>query len=111
VAVIAHWACPEHPDQANTYYSMDAVGWRCNVCDEEAVRVDVVPAEQLRGAVEENERMREALEAIRLLWLRPAPAQRQDVAFQQAVRIASIALGAWEDVEGGEDTAARRGGQ
>jgi hypothetical protein len=52
VAVIAHWACPEHPDQANTYYSMDAVGWRCNVCDEEAVRVDVVPAEQLRGAVE-----------------------------------------------------------
>lgn len=44
------------------------------------------------GAESEIERLREALDAIRNLWRNPAPAQRQDVAFQQAVGIASAAL-------------------
>lgn len=48
----------------------------------------------------ERDRYREALEAIRQLWTDPKPAQRQDVAYQEAVRIASRAL---EQQERGDD--------
>lgn len=40
----------------------------------------------------ERDRYRDALERIRALWNQSAPAQRQDVAYQQAIRIASEAL-------------------
>lgn len=56
-------------------------------------------------SLSERDCYRLALEQIRDLWLHPGPAQRQDVAFQEAVRIASIALGPREDVIGGEDVA------
>jgi hypothetical protein len=39
-----------------------------------------------------NERAWEALHSIRALWTHPRPAQRQDVAYQEAVRLASEAL-------------------
>jgi hypothetical protein len=48
--------------------------------------------EQLKRVTAEATRLRHACEAIRDLWRKPAPAQRQDVAFQQAVGIACIAL-------------------
>lgn len=45
-----------------------------------------------RWQADSGRRYRHALEQIRALWTDPAPAQRQDVAFQQAVRLASAAL-------------------
>lgn len=53
MTVIAHWTCPEHPRQENAYYSMDdPPGWRCNVCGDALVKVEVVPAADYQGAVE-----------------------------------------------------------
>jgi hypothetical protein len=63
------------------------LGWRA---------VPVVPCDEAQGYLDRAERAEAALLEIQRLWTDPAPAQRQDVAYQKVVRIASAALRAAE---------------